>query len=224
MNNIELQNKVTELNKQAKVLNAQRQQSIGKRDALNKQIADMIADYNKTYGTTLTTENIEAEFQAVANETLQKANIMEGIINAIQMGDIATANQLAGIKAEEEKVAEVSAEVVESMVEQAQAQAVVEVLVAEVPVNPAQIVSEAQVETPIQPAEVVKEAPAQAKIPSPVHNPIDISSGSVGGSLFNAEPLPTENTSSVFSRDFSKPSEEETGVPLAPPPSLGSLL
>lgn len=211
MNTIELQSKVTELNRQAKVLNAQRQQSIGKKDALNKQICDMISEYNKTYGTNLTIENIEVELQAVASETMQKATVMEGIINAIQSGDIATANKLAGIETEEEKVAKPNEDFVSQVVEH------------EVPEIPVQ---EPVVETP-KVEEPVVETPKASEpvIPSPVHNPVNLDKGTVGGSLFTGvEPLPTEGASSVFNRDFSKQEDEDTGIPLAPPPSLGSLL
>lgn len=206
MNTIELQNKVTELNRQAKVLNAQRQQSIGKKDALNKQINDMIAEYNNTYGTALTVENIEAELQTVASDMMQKATAMEGIISAIQAGDIDTANKLAGIEVAQEKVAKVNDEAVESFMSQAEVKTAEATI--EVPVN---------VEEPVKAVEPV--------IPSPVHHPINLEEGTVGGSLFTgSEPLKTDGVSSVFSRDFSKQADEDSGIPLAPPPSLGNLL
>lgn len=152
MNGNELKEKISQLNSVAKTLNTRRQQDIGKKETLTKQIEEMIAQYNKAYGKNITIETVDAELEAVTKQKEDEVSKVAGIINAIQAGNFELANTLAGVQVEG-KAAKADNAYVESIVAPQPLEGVQEQ--PEVP----------KVEPPVQPNV------------SPVSNPIDIDSG-----------------------------------------------
>lgn len=195
MNGNELKEKISQLNSVAKTLNTRRQQDIGKKETLTKQIEEMIAQYNKAYGKNITIETVDAELEAVTKQKEDEVSKVAGIINAIQAGNFELANTLAGVKVEG-KAAKADNAYVESIVAPQPLEGVQEQ--PEVP------------KTPVSQPEVPKvEPPVQPNV-SPVSNPIDIDSGKT-------------HNAGIFSRDFSK-SEDDVPAPPVAPPSLADLL
>lgn len=205
MNGTELKEKITQLNSVAKTLNTRRQQDIGKRETLTKQIEDMIEQYNKTYNKNITIDTLEAELESVKEKKEKEVEKVSGIINAIQTGDYALANKLAGIETDE-KTASANTGYVESVVNNTQNE------VTQQPSTPSMYTQQEEVAepakettTPVQ--EAVTSKPSMPNV-SPVSNPIDIDSGK------------THNPG-IFGKDFSK--SDEVAPPVAPP-SLADLL
>lgn len=198
MNGTELKEKITQLNSVAKTLNTRRQQDIGKRETLTKQIEDMIEQYNKTYSKSITIDTLEAELESVKEKKEKEVEKVSGIINAIQTGDYALANKLAGIETEE-KTASANTGYVESVVNNAQS------VVTQQPSIPSMYTKPEETTAPVQ--EAVTPKPSMPNV-SPVSNPIDIDSGK------------THNPG-IFGKDFSK--SDEVAPPVAPP-SLADLL
>lgn len=205
MNGNELKEKISQLNSVAKTLNTRRQQDIGKKETLTKQIEEMIAQYNKAYGKNITIETVDAELEAVTKQKEDEVSKVAGIINAIQAGNFELANTLAGVQVEG-KAAKADNAYVESIVAPQPLEGVQEQ--PEVPKTP---VSQPEVpKTPVSQPEVPKvEPPVQPNV-SPVSNPIDIDSGKT-------------HNAGIFSRDFSK-SEDDVPAPPVAPPSLADLL
>lgn len=198
MNGTELKEKITQLNSVAKTLNTRRQQDIGKRETLTKQIEDMIEQYNKTYNKSITIDTLEAELESVKEKKEKEVEKVSGIINAIQTGDYALANKLAGIETNE-KTASANTGYVESVVNNAQS------VVTQQPSIPSMYTQPEETTAPVQ--EAVTPKPSMPNV-SPVSNPIDIDSGK------------THNPG-IFGKDFSK--SDEVAPPVAPP-SLADLL
>lgn len=198
MNGTELKEKITQLNSVAKTLNTRRQQDIGKRETLTKQIEDMIEQYNKTYNKSITIDTLEAELESVKEKKEKEVEKVSGIINAIQTGDYALANKLAGIETDE-KTASANTGYVESVVNNTQS------VVTQQPSIPSMYTKPEETTAPVQ--EAVTPKPSMPNV-SPVSNPIDIDSGK------------THNPG-IFGKDFSK--SDEVAPPVAPP-SLADLL
>lgn len=198
MNGTELKEKITQLNSVAKTLNTRRQQDIGKRETLTKQIEDMIEQYNKTYNKSITIDTLEAELESVKEKKEKEVEKVSGIINAIQTGDYALANKLAGIETDE-KTASANTGYVESVVNNTQS------VVTQQPSIPSMYTQTEETTAPVQ--EAVTPKPSMPNV-SPVSNPIDIDSGK------------THNPG-IFGKDFSK--SDEVAPPVAPP-SLADLL
>ncbi len=198
MNGTELKEKITQLNSVAKTLNTRRQQDIGKRETLTKQIEDMIEQYNKTYNKSITIDTLEAELESVKEKKEKEVEKVSGIINAIQTGDYALANKLAGIEIDE-KTASANTGYVESVVNNTQS------VVTQQPSIPSMYTQPEETTAPVQ--EAVTPKPSMPNV-SPVSNPIDIDSGK------------THNPG-IFGKDFSK--SDEVAPPVAPP-SLADLL
>lgn len=198
MNGTELKEKITQLNSVAKTLNTRRQQDIGKRETLTKQIEDMIEQYNKTYNKSITIDTLEAELESIKEKKEKEVEKVSGIINAIQTGDYALANKLAGIETNE-KTASANTGYVESVVNNTQS------VVTQQPSIPSMYTQPEETTAPVQ--EVVTPKPSMPNV-SPVSNPIDIDSGK------------THNPG-IFGKDFSK--SDEVAPPVAPP-SLADLL
>lgn len=198
MNGTELKEKITQLNSVAKTLNTRRQQDIGKRETLTKQIEDMIEQYNKTYNKSITIDTLEAELESVKEKKEKEVEKVSGIINAIQTGDYALANKLAGIETDE-KTASANTGYVESVVNNTQS------VVIQQPSIPSMYTQPEETTVPVQ--EAVTPKPSMPNV-SPVSNPIDIDSGK------------THNPG-IFGKDFSK--SDEVAPPVAPP-SLADLL
>lgn len=198
MNGTELKEKITQLNSVAKTLNTRRQQDIGKRETLTKQIEDMIEQYNKTYNKSITIDTLEAELESVKEKKEKEVEKVSGIINAIQTGDYALANKLAGIETDE-KTASANTGYVESVVNNTQS------VVIQQPSIPSMYTQTEETTAPVQ--EAVTPKPSMPNV-SPVSNPIDIDSGK------------THNPG-IFGKDFSK--SDEVAPPVAPP-SLADLL
>lgn len=198
MNGTELKEKITQLNSVAKTLNTRRQQDIGKRETLTKQIEDMIEQYNKTYNKSITIDTLEAELESVKEKKEKEVEKVSGIINAIQTGDYALANKLAGIETDE-KTASANTGYVESVVNNTQS------VVTQQPSIPSMYTQPEETTVPVQ--EAVTPKPSMPNV-SPVSNPIDIDSGK------------THNPG-IFGKDFSK--SDEVAPPVAPP-SLADLL
>ena len=198
MNGTELKEKITQLNSVAKTLNTRRQQDIGKRETLTKQIEDMIEQYNKTYNKSITIDTLEAELESVKEKKEKEVEKVSGIINAIQTGDYALANKLAGIETDE-KTASANTGYVESVVNNTQS------VVTQQPSTPSMYTQPEETTAPVQ--EAVTPKPSMPNV-SPVSNPIDIDSGK------------THNPG-IFGKDFSK--SDEVAPPVAPP-SLADLL
>lgn len=195
MNGNELKEKISQLNSVAKTLNTRRQQDIGKKETLTKQIEEMIAQYNKAYGKNITIETVDAELEAVTKQKEDEVSKVAGIINAIQAGNFELANTLAGVQVEG-KAAKADNAYVESIVAPQPLEGVQEQ--PEVPKTPVSQPEAPTVELPVQPNV------------SPVSNPIDIDSGKT-------------HNAGIFSRDFSK-SEDDVPAPPVAPPSLADLL
>ena len=198
MNGTELKEKITQLNSVAKTLNTRRQQDIGKRETLTKQIEDMIEQYNKTYNKSITIDTLEAELESVKEKKEKEVEKVSGIINAIQTGDYALANKLAGIETDE-KTASANTGYVESVVNNTQS------VVTQQPSIPSMYTQPEETTAPVQ--EAVTPKPSMPNV-SPVSNPIDIDSGKM-------------HNPGIFGKDFSK--SDEVAPPVAPP-SLADLL
>ena len=199
MNGNELKEKISQLNSVAKNLNTRRQQDIGKKETLTKQIEEMIAQYNKAYGKSITIETVDVELEAVTKQKEEEVSKVAGIINAIQAGNFDLANTLAGVQVEG-KSAKADDAYVESVVTQQLFEGVQEQ--PEVPKTPVA----PSVGVPVVPS---VDVPVQPNV-SPVSNPIDIDSGKT-------------HNAGIFSRDFSKSKDDAPAPPVAPP-SLADLL
>lgn len=201
----ELKAKIAQLNEAAKAINTRRQQDIGKKETLTKQIEQSIKMYNEKFGKNITIDTLEAELKKVMSDKEKEVEKVSGIITAIQAGDFNTANKLAGVEVEQPKSETANDAYVESVMGVSTQTAEPQV-VAPTPkaVEPTPQPVEPQVVTPMKVAQTV----------SPVANPINIESGTT------VETQKTHNPG-IFSRDFSQ--GDEVAPPVAPP-SLADLL
>lgn len=198
----ELEARISKLNSSAKKINLERQQSIGRREALLKQQEDAIKAYNAKYNKNITPETVRAEYERVSSEKKEEVAKVEKIISAIETGNFDLANQLSGVEPEA-KSEEANDTYVHAVTETAQSVEVQAHVVEE---------SAAQEET-VEPT-APKGSPF---IPSPISNPMNEQTGDVSG---------FGSGGSIFDRDFSQPSggdDDDMGTPPAPP-SLAGLV
>ena len=199
----ELEARISKLNSSAKKINLERQQSIGRREALLKQQEDAIKAYNAKYNKNITPETVRAEYERVSSEKQEEVAKVEKIISAIETGNFDLANQLSGVKPEA-KSEEANDTYVHAVTETAQS---VEV--------PAHVVEESVAQE--EPEETVESTAPKGSpfIPSPISNPMNEQTGDVSG---------FGSGGSIFDRDFSNPSDDDDmGTPPAPP-SLAGLV
>lgn len=201
----ELKAKIAQLNEAAKAINTRRQQDIGKKETLTKQIEQSIKMYNEKFGKNITIDTLEAELKKVMSDKEKEVEKVSGIITAIQAGDFNTANKLAGVEVEQPKSETANDAYVESVMGVSTQTAEPQV-VEPTPqsVEPQVVAPQSQAVTPMTVAQTV----------SPVANPINIESGTT------VETQKTHNPG-IFSRDFSQ--GDEVAPPVAPP-SLADLL
>lgn len=199
----ELEARISKLNNSAKKINLERQQSIGRREALLKQQEDAIKAYNAKYNKNITPETVRAEYERVSSEKQEEVAKVEKIISAIETGNFDLANQLSGVEPEA-KSEEANDTYVQAVTETAQS---VEV--------PAHVVEESVAQE--EPEETVEPTAPKGSpfIPSPISNPMNEQTGDVSG---------FGSGGSIFDRDFSQPSDDDDmGTPPAPP-SLAGLV
>lgn len=201
----ELKAKIAQLNEAAKAINTRRQQDIGKKETLTKQIEQSIKMYNEKFGKNITIDTLEAELKKVMSDKEKEVEKVSGIITAIQAGDFNTANKLAGVEVEQPKSETANDAYVESVMGVSTQTAEPQVVEpTPQPVEPQVVAPQSQAVTPMTVAQTV----------SPVANPINIESGTT------VETRKTHNPG-IFSRDFSQ--GDEVAPPVAPP-SLADLL
>lgn len=196
----ELEARISKLNSSAKKINLERQQSIGRREALLKQQEDAIKAYNAKYNKNITPETVRAEYERVSSEKKEEVAKVEKIISAIETGNFDLANQLSGVEPEA-KSEEANDTYVQAVTETARSE--------EVPA-PA-------IEEPVVKEETVEPTAPKGSpfIPSPISNPMNEQTGDVSG---------FGSGGSIFDRDFSQPSDDDDmGTPPAPP-SLAGLV
>ena len=200
----ELEARISKLNSSAKKINLERQQSIGRREALLKQQEDAIKAYNAKYNKNITPETVRAEYERVSAEKQEEVTKVEKIISAIETGNFDLANQLSGVEPEA-KSKEANDTYVQAVTETVQKE--------EVPA-PAidEHVAKEEPEKTVEPT-APKGSPF---IPSPISNPMNEQTGDVSG---------FGSGGSIFDRDFSQPSgdDDDMGTPPAPP-SLAGLV
>ena len=196
----ELEARISKLNSSAKKINLERQQSIGRREALLKQQEDAIKAYNAKYNKNITPETVRAEYERVSSEKKEEVAKVEKIISAIETGNFDLANQLSGVEPEA-KSEEANDTYVQAVTETAQSE--------EVPAH--------AVEEPVAQEETVEPTAPKGSpfIPSPISNPMNEQTGDVSG---------FGSGGSIFDRDFSQPyDDDDMGTPPAPP-SLAGLV
>lgn len=115
-----LEDRVERLNARAKELNEKRARIEGERAMLEGRVKTAIADYKSVYGVTVTPDSIEDELKRVEGEVTSKADLLCKILDAIDIGDIATADTLLGIQSKSDvEVKDVSVEGGTTVVQQA---------------------------------------------------------------------------------------------------------
>lgn len=92
-----IRQRISVINAETARLNTQRNQNIGKRETLQKQLSDAFALYEKNYGVKLTVETLQSELNSVTKKKEEELSKIEQILNLINAGDIAGANNLAGV-------------------------------------------------------------------------------------------------------------------------------
>lgn len=97
MNIEEIRGKISVFNAEIAKLNTQRNQNIGRQQALNKQLQDAFALYKSNYGVELTSENLQSELDSVAQKKEEELRKIEQILGFINAGNISEANRLAGV-------------------------------------------------------------------------------------------------------------------------------
>lgn len=98
----ELMREIDALNSQVEHYNNLRSKNIGKKETLEHQCTSLFEQYEKTYGVKLTPENLDAEFEKVAAEKSQEAQLLSEVLSAIKTGRYDHANALMGVKADEQ--------------------------------------------------------------------------------------------------------------------------
>lgn len=92
----QLNQRIAVINGESKRLNDQRQVNIGRRDTLEKQINNALAQYQKTYGVAITIDGLDAEIARVSAEKEREVAQLEQAISLIKAGDFDNANKLLG--------------------------------------------------------------------------------------------------------------------------------
>lgn len=126
----EIQSRISAVNAEIARLNSQRNQNIGRREGLQKQLQDSINIYRERFGVELSVDNLRAELEKVTQEKEKEVQRVEQILNLIKAGNIAEANRLAGV------VEEATAGGIEQQGVSAQANIPVPPVVPDIPVSP----------------------------------------------------------------------------------------
>lgn len=95
----EIRSRISVINAETSRINAQRNQNIGRQEALKKQLVDACALYKEKYGVELTAENVQAELASLTSKKEEELNKIEQILSLIKSGNIEEANRLAGVDA-----------------------------------------------------------------------------------------------------------------------------
>ena len=107
----EMLNRIEEVNKQVAQSNATRQTKLGQKQALEQQLARALANYKAAYGVDLKPETIESELARVKAETEAELTKVSTMLNLVQEGRYAEAEQLAtGLDVTVAKVEDVKVE------------------------------------------------------------------------------------------------------------------
>lgn len=80
-------NTIEQLNKEAKMLNAQREQMIGKKEMAEKAYKESVIEYMSTYGVQITTANVEEEYARVEKEVKENIEKLKANILSIKNGE-----------------------------------------------------------------------------------------------------------------------------------------
>lgn len=126
----EIQSRISAVNAEIARLNSQRNQNIGRREGLQKQLQDSINIYRERFGVELSVDNLRAELEKVTQEKEKEVQRVEQILNLIKVGNITEANRLAGV------VEEATAGGIEQQSVSAQANIPVPPVVPNIPVSP----------------------------------------------------------------------------------------
>ena len=154
MNLNEINSRIAVINAESKRLNNERQINIGKREALEKQLNEAFALYEKNYGVKLTIETLEQEVNRVVSDKNTEISRIEQMLNLIKSGNYDEANKLAGVDTAQHMQREVMQSAMDAMATP----------VAETPVAPTIPVAE----TPVVPTAPVTETPVAPTSPSPI--------------------------------------------------------
>lgn len=93
----ELLQKISSVNAQVQTLNKERQVNLGRKQALETQLSNAIASYKASYGTDLTPETVEIEYNKVLAEKQAEVVKLETTLSAIKQGNFAEAEATLGI-------------------------------------------------------------------------------------------------------------------------------
>lgn len=80
-------NTIEQLNREARILNSQREQMIGKKEMAEKAYRDSVNEYMAKYGVQITTANVDAEYVKVENEVKENIEKLKANILSIKNGD-----------------------------------------------------------------------------------------------------------------------------------------
>lgn len=94
----EIRSRISVINAETSRINIQRNQNIGRQEALKKQLADACAMYKQKYGVDITQDNVKSELDSLTSKKEAELNKIEQILSLIHAGNIAEANRLAGIE------------------------------------------------------------------------------------------------------------------------------
>lgn len=92
----ELLQKISSVNAQVQTLNKERQVNLGKKQALETQLSNAIANYKASYGVDLTPETVEAEYNKVLAEKQAEVAKLETTLSAIKQGNFAEVENVVG--------------------------------------------------------------------------------------------------------------------------------
>jgi hypothetical protein len=93
----ELLQKISSVNAQVQTLNKERQVNLGRKQALETQLSNAIANYKASYGADLTPETVEIEYNKVLAEKQAEVVKLETTLSAIKQGNFAEAETTMGI-------------------------------------------------------------------------------------------------------------------------------
>ena len=198
----ELLQKISSVNAQVQTLNKERQVNLGKKQALETQLSNAIANYKVSYGVDLTPETVETEYNKVLAEKQAEVAKLETTLSAIKQGnfeeaqvDVQQANTVS--PANNVEVPQTNT-VSPADVEMPQANNVQPVNV-EVPQAQPNVVQPARVEMPqpnvVQPARVDVVAPTTAPAPhveAPTPQPVTVPISQAAAPT--PAPAPTQQT------------------------------
>ncbi len=88
---------IEELNRKAKILNSQREQSIGRQTVAKNQYQEAVREYKEKYGVELNTSNLEQEYLNVQNEVIKDTNDLKKTILSIEDGSYKNNIQTASV-------------------------------------------------------------------------------------------------------------------------------